>query len=229
LAFGKKRSYGNILCEGSSTAYGFGDESGRMGYPGRLAKMCLDYNARPADAKGPCQAMLVHSYGQLDRILPDFIPNLRNHILEAKNTYYFWKSKMLGIFALDYGAEHIARKQGEEETYNTWRSALEELEWACAEYDVTPVVLSLLHPSGAKRADRIPVNLELRARLAALTEARVRSFEGDFIPYEQAIGGEDQRDLCLAEDGKHPNSLGYDRIASYMARIIEKEFEWPHM
>lgn len=218
----KPRNYNvGVLIEGSSTAYGYGDESLGLGYASRIAKHLDAYNER-SKRRIP-RWVYTFLNAQPDRMLPQVVADLPQNITVARRTV--GAGNLVGIFAVGGRLDYLAADIGKKNAMTQWSRSLRDLDTICLDYAVKPIVIGApVLPLHIPLNDGSMVDQSMLEWSVNTTREFVKEdMEAPYIPFEKVMG--DDLTSCMAEDQKHANSLGYDRIVGCLLPYIHTLLE----
>lgn len=216
---------GHVFIEGSSTAFGMGDESGRLGYGGRFAHYYLDYshNNYPKPLReGNPRWVYTHLNGQVNFTAVKFPYSFEQRVILAHEQDMFDKTvRLVGIFALGGRPEYIKQLDSEEKG-DLWRDSLDMLEHTCSTYGVQPILLRIPEHDDAAVPLKygLQPDYELRERVERITRERAQSMEAPYISFEEVVG--DEKALCMAADHIHANARGYQMIFDHLLPLVNE-------
>ena len=212
----------HLLFEGSSTAYGKGDESGIGGYAGRFR----EHFDLSEPLEGPCKWVYVHQRGQLDNPLSTFVHYLPTHVSEARSVVpgYRGKVRFLAILAVGGFMDYEVRRDSRDFVIKSWRNALDLLEVECCYDGIEPIFLGLPRGDDTMRLrDGTVPDFALRDLLEEYTRRTATSLESPYYSFEEIIGGD--VGTFMAADKRHPNAAGHERIFRFLSPLINEYLE----
>lgn len=216
-----RNQYAGVLIEGSSTAYGFCDESMGVGYGSRIQKNIDAYNKRSKNRT----PRWVYSFlnAQPNRLLPQVVRGLEQHVDSARS--HVMAGRLVGIFAVGGRLDYAAQKLGKKATMATWKQSLVDLDRICLEHDIKPVVFGVpVIPPHIPLNDGRPADIEMLEWSLTVTRNFVeQDMEVPYISFEEVMG--DELADCMAADQKHANSRGYDKIYRHLLPYIHSLLE----
>lgn len=211
-----------IIIEGSSSAAGYSDESGRGGFSGRVAHHFWEYSQegkRRNNWTGADRWVYVQNYARPGRLLPSWTNLMDNHIHEVSRSHPGQRVvKMLGIFVLEAHPLGIGRKYGESLPH-VWRESLEQIEFACGNSNLEPLFVQMPVPirSIGEKGHTI------HEAMTRLTRKTAYSLDTEIVDVASMPG----IDIAehVAEDGMHPNAAGHKLIFENLLPIIYKKLD----
>jgi len=208
----------SILIEGSSSATGLYDESGKGGFAGRVQHHYEKYNIQERTQKLPdLRWVFVYQNAQPDMRAYGISLNLQAHLDEVRNRTR--TKRILGIFLMGGYPDHEVMNYGEKIARKRELEGLEKIADKCWNA-IEPI---FLRPPNLSRSlilsnGKHP-NLKLREEFEGYVRGTAFQLGAPYITFEQALGApfEDY----AAPDQKHTTAKGYDRVARFLTRIID--------
>lgn len=218
-----RRSIAQIYIEGSSTAYGLGDELGRGGFAGRLAYHYTQYSEQAKDGvrQSPFSWVFTYQHAKLNAGLGHIVEHLPSHIGEAHvNARRLDSIRRIGIFVIGKRPEYELRTYSADQVYRSWRNNFDDLEQLCGDYAIEPIFLLTPEVDHIKPLPPdLSIDHELRHKMMRVTLGRVASMEAPLMSFEESI---DYAEDCIAPDGIHGNARAYDKIYRKLVPLIDE-------
>lgn len=222
-----------VLIDGGSTAQGWGDETGKGGFAGRIFNYTLDHlEIAREHPELACRWIQFRNSGEANKTLPSVAESFVQHVDDARSllwrqSHHEWRS--IAVFAIGYCTPGDVKTCGTMPPEQSWEYTFDGLVNTCFRYGITPIFLGTPRLAddvvlgNGKRPDH-----DLLARLAAKTVERAKAWEeleDPYIPFEDIVG--DDKPNCMAPDGMHPNARGHSLIARYLIGRINTILDIP--
>ena len=207
-----------ILIEGSSSATGLYDESGKGGFAGRIQHHYERYNIQERTQKpSDLRWVFVYQNSQPDLGAYEVGNNLRTHVTEALNRAK--TQRIIGVFTLGMRPEYSIVRYGKKQAQLRWTEGLNQIADTCRG-QIEPIILGApIVPNSVPLPNGETANPELEQEFIRYTKGLAFELDAPYITFEQALGA--RFEDYAAADNKHTTALGYDRIARFLTRIID--------
>lgn len=214
---------GHVFFEGSSTAWGYGDERRLFGYAGRIARYYDAYNTVGVHAapEPPCRMAYCYMDGQPDRNLPAYAPLFEGRVLDALSwsiNPHRYAPRVVGVFLAGGFLSHLVKHQGVDGALQSWRTALHTLRMTCERRGVAAIGISPPEPMGDVRfGNGQEADLSFFRTVQRITADHMSAWTR-YVSIDAILGAE--KPQCMAPDNLHVNARGYDKVAAHLLPMI---------
>lgn len=231
------RHVGHLYFDGSSTALGLGDDSGRCGFVGRTKTHYITYNDLPARDRDPCVAVLLRDDSDTDKHTLQLASHLDKELTQGGATALIndvnlyralydsnCRVQRIGVLLLGQYPYAWNRRPDDPLNMKQWGEGLERIESACLSLFDYTFVIGRPRPQSHHRT-----NLPLFDAIAARTQRHVSRWDDtQYVSFRDILPSQNADEATyMAPDGIHPNAEGHEQIARFLISRIDTILQVP--